>query len=49
MKLAKWLVAGVVSYVATIWIKNFWINFVASTIIWFVMLYILDKFLEGEI
>ena len=48
MKLAKWTIAAITSYVGTMWIKTFGIIF-TSTILWFVCLYFLDKFLEGEI
>jgi hypothetical protein len=49
MKLAKWTIATITSYIGTMWIKNFWYNLIASTILWFVCLYFLNKFLEGEV
>ncbi len=49
MKIAKWIIAGAISYIGTMWIKNFVLNLLASTALWFISLYFLNKFLEGEI
>jgi hypothetical protein len=49
MKLAKWIIAGIISYGATFWINNLIANIIAGIIIWYVSLWFLDKFLEGEI
>jgi hypothetical protein len=46
MKLAKWIIAGGVSYISTMWIKNFVFNLIASVVMWYVSLYFLNKVLE---
>jgi hypothetical protein len=46
MKLAKWIIAGAVSYISTMWISNFVLNLIASLIMWYVTLYFLNRFLE---
>ncbi|ACM93328.1 hypothetical protein NAMH_0376 [Nautilia profundicola AmH] len=47
MKIAKWSIAALISYGATLWIKNLVFNFVASILVWYLTLYYLNKFLEG--
>ena len=49
MKIAKWIIAGIISYGATFWINNLILNTILSIIIWYVSLYFIDKFLEGDI
>ena len=47
MKLAKWIIAGILSYALTFWIKNFVYSLLASIAVWYISLYFLDRFLEG--
>jgi len=47
--LSKWIIAGVISYGATFWIKNFIWNMIAGITVWYAVLYFLNKWLEGEI
>ncbi|WP_457560832.1 hypothetical protein [Caminibacter sp.] len=49
MRLAKWIIAGAVSYIATIPIKNFVWNLIISTAVFYLSLHFINKFLEGEI
>jgi hypothetical protein len=44
--IARWIIAGVISYVGTLWISNFWLNLLASIALWYITLYFLDKFLK---
>ena len=47
--LSIWIIVGVISYIATMWIKSFIWNIVASTIVWYVSVYYIKKYLKGEI
>jgi hypothetical protein len=47
--LSVWITAGVVSYFATSWIKNIIWNIVAGTVVWYLCVHYINKFLEGEI
>jgi hypothetical protein len=49
MKIAKWIIAGIISYGATFWIKNIVWNVIAGIAVWYGSLYFIDRFLEGEI
>ena len=49
MKIAKWIIAGIVSYALTFWIKNLALNIILSIIIWYLTLHFLNKWLEGDI
>jgi len=42
--IAKWIIAGVISYVGVMWISNFWLNLIGSIILWYISLYFLNKF-----
>jgi len=48
MKLTKWIIAGVGSYVGSMWIAGFWLNLLVSTALWFAILYILDIFWKND-
>jgi hypothetical protein len=48
MKLTKWIIAGIISYAATFWIKNIVVNIILGITVWYLSLHFLDRWLEGE-
>jgi len=47
--LSIWIVAAVISYFSTIWIDDLMWNIIASTIIWYLSVFYIKKWLRGEI
>ena len=47
--LSIWIIAGVISYLSTMWISNLVWSLVASTIVWYLSVYYIKKWLRGEI
>ena len=47
--LSIWIIAGVISYVSTMWINNLVWNIIISTIIWYLAVHYIKKWLRGEI
>jgi len=43
-----WIIAGFISYITTVWIKNLIWNIIASTIVWIIVVHYLKKFLNGD-
>jgi len=46
MRIAKWIIAGGISYLSSFWIKNFFISLIVSIIFWYLSLIILNKLIE---
>jgi len=44
-----WIIAGIISYVTTMWITDFVWNLIAGTIVWYLSVYYIKKYLNGEI